>query len=192
MGISSSLPASISNINTYLENVPYTLKFFVGPTCSSPGPMLLIVAATAVKFDVISFPSKEISSTDVVNRMINVIKYTFTARTTSCSTGLAVHFDLLDTLWMQIGIQLFYHTFYHDDKSGYLDTTTGTACTCTNEHQNNQYRPTCLVPQVKIHTGESGCCYDRSDLERCMTEYCPESIHCMNQIQSQELRSLPQ
>ena len=96
---------------------------------------------------------------------------------------LAVHFDLLDTLWMQIGIQLFYHTFYHDDKSGYLDTTTGTACTCTNEHQNNQYRPTCLVPQVKIHTGESGCCYDRSDLERCMTEYCPESIHCMNQIQ---------
>ena len=61
IGNSSSLPASISKIRTYLANGEKKLKFCVGPTNSRPGPILLIQAATAVKFVVKSFWSKEIA-----------------------------------------------------------------------------------------------------------------------------------
>ena len=64
IGKISSLPASISNINTYLENVENIAKFPVGPTSSKPGPMLFRVAATAVKFVTKSKLSKLISSTE--------------------------------------------------------------------------------------------------------------------------------
>ena len=49
MGYSSSLPASISNIRTYLDAREKWPKFAVGPTAERPGPMLLNVAATEVK-----------------------------------------------------------------------------------------------------------------------------------------------
>ena len=49
MGKSSSLPASISKIRTTFEKGEKNPKFAVGPTDSSPGPMLLRQDATAVK-----------------------------------------------------------------------------------------------------------------------------------------------
>ena len=61
MGKSSSLPASISKISTYFEKSEKKLKFSVGPTSDSPGPILLIVAATAVKQVSVSCPSIETS-----------------------------------------------------------------------------------------------------------------------------------
>ena len=67
--------------------MPKCPKFCVGPASSRPGPMLLIVAATAVKLVVRSFPSNETRNTDTTNVNINVIIYTFTERITSCSTG---------------------------------------------------------------------------------------------------------
>ena len=49
MGKSSSLPANISKIRTNFVKGEKNAKLLVGPTSSSPGPILLIVAATAVK-----------------------------------------------------------------------------------------------------------------------------------------------
>ena len=49
IGKSSSLPASILKQRTSLESGEKREKFCVGPTASRPGPMLFIVAATAVK-----------------------------------------------------------------------------------------------------------------------------------------------
>ena len=72
MGNSSRRPANMSNINTYLENVEYMEKFWVGPTISSHGPMLLRVAAMAVKLVV-----KSKLSILINNREIKyTIKYT--------------------------------------------------------------------------------------------------------------------
>ena len=48
-GNSSSLPASMSNISIYLEKLLKKPKLHVGPTRERPGPILLNVAATAVK-----------------------------------------------------------------------------------------------------------------------------------------------
>ena len=94
-GNSSSLPANISNVSTHFENGLKMEKLPVGPTSSSPGPMLLMVAATAVKFVTKSFPSNEIANTEAENRMMNVMKYTLMERTTSCSTGFPSTFIFL-------------------------------------------------------------------------------------------------
>ena len=72
MGNNSKRPASISNISTYLENVEYMEKLQVGPTISSPGPILFRVAAIAVKLVVKSKLSMLISSSDIKY----TIKYT--------------------------------------------------------------------------------------------------------------------
>ena len=61
-GKSSSLPASISNIITYLLSAEKPPKLQMGPTFESPGPTLLIVAATAVKLVVKSLFSSETSN----------------------------------------------------------------------------------------------------------------------------------
>ena len=58
IGIISSLPASISNIKMNFEKTENSEKFPTGPTISSPGPILLRVAAMAVKFVVKSKPFK--------------------------------------------------------------------------------------------------------------------------------------
>ena len=44
MGKSSSRPASMSNISTHLDRGLNNAKFWVGPTSSSPGPILFRVA----------------------------------------------------------------------------------------------------------------------------------------------------
>ena len=88
IGNNSKRPANISNINTYFEKGEKCAKFCVGPTISRPGPMLFIVAATAVKFVIKSFSYKEIKNTERINKERNVTKYTFVARMTSCSIGL--------------------------------------------------------------------------------------------------------
>ena len=49
IGYNSSLPASISKVKTSFEKYEYILKFAIGPTLASPGPILLNVAAMAVK-----------------------------------------------------------------------------------------------------------------------------------------------
>ena len=49
IGKSSSLPASISRISTTFDIGEKKPKFEVGPTCSSPGPILLRQEETAVK-----------------------------------------------------------------------------------------------------------------------------------------------
>ena len=50
IGKTSRRPASISNIITHFDMAEKPEKLPVGPTAPSPGPMLLKVAATAVKF----------------------------------------------------------------------------------------------------------------------------------------------
>ena len=57
----SSRPASISKIRTNFENMLKPPKLQVGPTASSPGPMLLKQATTAEKFVVIEKLSIDIS-----------------------------------------------------------------------------------------------------------------------------------
>ena len=49
-GNSSSLPASMSNIRTNLENGEKIEKFCVGPTRFNPGPILFNTVTTEVKF----------------------------------------------------------------------------------------------------------------------------------------------
>ena len=94
-GKSSSRPASMSNIRTYLVNPVSPPKFLVGPTSERPGPILLRHDATAVKLVTRSLPSRDTRNTDRVNIPISVMKYTFTALTTSCSTGLPSMFIFL-------------------------------------------------------------------------------------------------
>ena len=67
MGNSSRRPASISNIRTNLLKCEKNPKFCVGPTSSSPGPILFNVATTAVKLVVKSFSSAPISRTEINN-----------------------------------------------------------------------------------------------------------------------------
>lgn len=50
IGKISNLPISISIERTIFESAEKALKFCVGPTLASPGPMLFKVATTAVKF----------------------------------------------------------------------------------------------------------------------------------------------
>ena len=49
MGKSSKRPANMSNISTYLEKSEKNPKFAEGPTRFKPGPILLMVAVTALK-----------------------------------------------------------------------------------------------------------------------------------------------
>ena len=65
MGKISKRPASISNINTYLEKTEKFAKLPVGPTISSPGPILFSVAATAVKLEVKSKLSTLINKREI-------------------------------------------------------------------------------------------------------------------------------
>ncbi len=62
MGRSSRRPASISNIRTYFDKRENMPKLDAGPTMDRPGPILLIVAAIAVKFVVKSKLSRLTSS----------------------------------------------------------------------------------------------------------------------------------
>ena len=64
MGKISSLPASISKVSTNVEKFEYTEKFWVGPTISRPGPILLNVAATAEKLVIRSKSSTAMRSTE--------------------------------------------------------------------------------------------------------------------------------
>ena len=60
IGNISSRPASISPISTNLEKMLYALKLQVGPTASSPGPILLKHASTAERFVSTENPSMDI------------------------------------------------------------------------------------------------------------------------------------
>lgn len=59
-GYISSRPNSIVNDRIILLRAEYSTKLPIGPTFPKPGPILPIDAATAVKFDAKSNPSKEI------------------------------------------------------------------------------------------------------------------------------------
>ena len=83
IGKISSLPASMSNIMTSFDKSENELKLPIGPTRSSPGPMLFKVAATAVKVDVKSKLSKDTSKTEIANINIYVTKKTLVERITS-------------------------------------------------------------------------------------------------------------
>lgn len=56
-GRSSRRPASIAKLNTSLEKFENPAKVDIGPTPARPGPILLSVAATAVKLVTRSLPS---------------------------------------------------------------------------------------------------------------------------------------
>ena len=131
----------MSNMSTYLVNGLNMEKFAAGPTIPKPGPILLMVAATAVKVVTRSVSSKDTSSTDAENTIANVIKYTFTALTTSCSTGLS---SIFDALRMDVGIKLLDQGLYEHDKSRNLYTTSGTACTGADEHKEHQHHLACV------------------------------------------------
>ena len=62
------------NISTILENILKHEKLPVGPTSSRPGPILFSVVVTAVKFVIMSFPSKVIIKSEKQNSSIYVIK----------------------------------------------------------------------------------------------------------------------
>ena len=64
--------------------------------------------------------------------------------------------DLPDTLWMNIGMQLFYHCLKQDDKSGNLNAASGTACAGTDEHQKHQHCFTGLIPGIKVYRRKAG------------------------------------
>ena len=66
-GKSSNLPASISNIRTNFETGEKKLKFLIRPTSSRPGPILLIVAATAVKLVIRSCSSNDTKKLSTLN-----------------------------------------------------------------------------------------------------------------------------
>ena len=73
-GKSSSLPANISSISIIFEKGLNPAKLPQGPTSSRPGPILLIVAATAVKHVIRSFPSKERKKSERQNIITNDMK----------------------------------------------------------------------------------------------------------------------
>jgi hypothetical protein len=85
IGNNSSLPASILKQSTSLERGEYAPKFLVGPTSERPGPMLLRVAATAVKF--VSNPklSKLIRIKEKAKIITYAHKNTLAERRTVCS-----------------------------------------------------------------------------------------------------------
>lgn len=64
MGKISSLPASMSNIRTNFDRSDSWEKLHVGPTAPMPGPILLKVAATAVKQEVKSRLSRLTTRTE--------------------------------------------------------------------------------------------------------------------------------
>ena len=76
----------MSNIRTSFAGSEKMPKFLDGPTSSSPGPMLLNVAATAVKFVIRSSPSNARRNTDSENSNVYATINTLIDRTTSCST----------------------------------------------------------------------------------------------------------
>ena len=86
IGKTSNLPASISKISTSFVGAEKKPKFPAGPTKFSPGPTLLMVAATAEKLVVKSYPSMETASTDNPKITKKATKKAFSERTTSCST----------------------------------------------------------------------------------------------------------
>ena len=69
----------MSNIRTHLVNGLKCAKLAVGPTISSPGPILLIVAVTAVKLVTKSFSSSETTSKEKTKITKKVTKYTLVA-----------------------------------------------------------------------------------------------------------------
>ena len=82
IGNNSRRPASISKIITYFDSIEKCPKFCVGPAIASPGPMLFIVAATDVNVVTKSLFSNERINTEIENKIVNVMKYTFVALST--------------------------------------------------------------------------------------------------------------
>ncbi len=76
-GNNSRRPASISNIRTIFEKMLKLPKFCAGPASASPGPILFIVARTAVKLVVKSLLSIETASTDKKNIIVNGMPFLF-------------------------------------------------------------------------------------------------------------------
>ena len=98
MGKISSLPAIISKQKTYFDKSEKPAKFPVAPTASKPGPMLLIVAATAVKLVFMLKLSSEITRTDTMYTKIYEIMKVFTERIVECSTSLPSNLTFLTVL----------------------------------------------------------------------------------------------
>lgn len=95
IGNNSSLPASISKQSTILESGVYAPKFCVGPTPARPGPILLSVAAIAVKFVSKSKLSKLIIIKDKKKIIAYVHKNTLADRSTVCSIFFPSIFNIL-------------------------------------------------------------------------------------------------
>ena len=70
IGNSSSLPANISNIKISFDGTEKNAKLPVGPTASSPGPILFMVAVTAVKLVTRLCPSSDSNRSEAVNTTI--------------------------------------------------------------------------------------------------------------------------
>ena len=70
IGKSSRRPAIMLKVRTTFEKPEKPAKLDAGPTSLRPGPMLLIVAATAVKFVTMSWLSRVIRRSDVVKTRI--------------------------------------------------------------------------------------------------------------------------
>ena len=74
MGNSSSLPASIPKLRNIFDKSVMSAKLNAGPTFPSPGPMLLNVAATALKAVRKSSVVLETIKSNTVNIQIYTIK----------------------------------------------------------------------------------------------------------------------
>lgn len=78
IGYSSSRPASIENVSMIFEIGENSAKLDTGPTSSNPGPILLMVAATAEKAVKKLFVSSAIKKTRNQNTTVKTRKYLMT------------------------------------------------------------------------------------------------------------------
>ena len=86
----SSLPTSMSKLNTILERGENIWKFSTGPTFEIPGPTLLIVVRTPLNDVAKSKLSMDTISTDATRINTYAAKYTLIATQRILSDSFAV------------------------------------------------------------------------------------------------------
>ena len=133
-------------------------KFPVGPTSSRPGPILLKVAATAVKFVIRLKSSKAIRNMEDAKISIYTMKKIFVERTTSCGMALPSIFIFFTAFGCRKNMKLLADCFAENQDPGYFNAAACTSGTCTDKHQQYQDCPRNFRPGIKICCCISGCC----------------------------------
>ena len=82
---------------------------------------------------------------------------------------LAVNVDLLDSLRMDIRLDLSFYGFEHDLESCDLDTAAGGTCTGAEDHETQEQELGNRRPEVKVRCGKTCRCNDGCHLEEGMS-----------------------